>query len=428
MDAAIKSTKTDRRNFRLGVANGLLYITAETVMDPTLVMVAFLSHLTQSPLLLGLVLPIRDGAWSLPQLWVSGYLQNVPHKLSVYRLVSILRIATWLSIALTMNLIHNADLLLILFFTAFLISAFASGFSGLPFLEVVSKTIPPERRGEFFAWRSGLGGLGSLVASLFVRWVLDPAGPLPFPYNYGCLSIIFLVLAGISALSFSLIHEPVEEQVPPRQSFPVQVQRAVAATREDHRYRAFLFLESLLMLGGSAAPFFAIYVQQELGGSQAMIGIYLAALTATNLLSNIYFGQLSRRVGNNRVMIMGVAAGLGMSGLALLLAIAGKPMHLSPAFASFWLIPVFVLSGVRGSAMGVATNSLLMEIAPGTKRSLYLGFTNTVMGTVLLLTGVSGVIVKMFGFPTLVAITLFAHFLALQAGRQVSRLAAYVPA
>ena len=83
MDTASTASPTARRNFTLGVMNGLLYITAETVMDPTLVMVAFLSHLTNSPLLLGLVLPIRDGAWSLPQLWVSGYLQSVPHKLTL---------------------------------------------------------------------------------------------------------------------------------------------------------------------------------------------------------------------------------------------------------------------------------------------------------------------------------------------------------
>ncbi len=397
-------------------------------MDPTLVLVAFLSHLTQSPLLLGLVVPIRDGAWSLPQFWVSGYLQNVPHKLSIYRKVSILRVAMWLSIALVMNLIKNSDLLLILFFAAFIISGFASGFSGLPFLEVVSKTIPPERRGEFFAWRSGLGGLGSLAASVLVRWVLDPSGPLPFPYNFGSLSIAFLVLATISAICFCSVHEPVETEVLPRQSFAVQVQRAGTATREDHRYRAFLILETLLLLGGSATPFFAVYVQRELGGSPAMIGIYLGVLTATNLLSNIFFGRLSRRSGNNRVMLIGVGAAICMSALVLLLVILGKPLRLSPVAASLWLIPVFIFSGIRGSAMAVATNSLLMEIAPESKRSLYLGFTNTVIGTILLLTGASGAIVKIFGLPTLVIATFLAHVLALRAGRQVSRMATKLPA
>jgi len=92
---------------------------------------------------------------------------------------------------LTINFIKEQNLLLILFFAAFIISSLTSGLAGLPYLEVVSKTIPPDRRGEFFAWRFGLAGLGSIIASIFVRWILEPEGPFTFPYNYGILSLIF---------------------------------------------------------------------------------------------------------------------------------------------------------------------------------------------------------------------------------------------
>ena len=410
-----------RRNYTLGVANGFLYITAETVMDPTLVMVAFLSHLTDSPLLLGLVLPIRDGAWSLPQLWVSGFLQSMPRKVDFYRKISYLRIATWVVVALAMNFVREPGLALALFFGAFVVSSFASGLGGLPFLEVVGKVIPSEQRGEFFAWRFGLGGLGSIAASGFVRWVLDAGSPLEFPHNYGILAVIFLVLGTISVMAFNSIREQPDLVLQPRQNLSVQLKRSLEVTRQNARYRAFLVLELMLMLAGSATPFFAVYVQQRLGGSAAMIGIYLGVWTATNLLSNAYFGRIARRVGVQKVMLAAAGAGVLLSALVLLLTLLAGPLHIPPRIAEIWLIPVFVLVGIRGSGIGVSSNSLMLDIAPEAERSLYLGFTNTLMGAVLLLTGISGVVVELFGFQTLVVVTLIAHALALYAGRQVMR-------
>ena len=70
-----------RRNFTLGVLNGLFVGLGEALMDPTLVQVAFVNYLSASPLLVGLVVPLRDGTWYLPQLWVSSHLQSQPHKL-----------------------------------------------------------------------------------------------------------------------------------------------------------------------------------------------------------------------------------------------------------------------------------------------------------------------------------------------------------
>lgn len=419
--ATPEQARDTRRNYWLGVVNGFLYITAETVMDPTLVMVAFLSHLTDSPLLLGLVLPIRDGAWSLPQLWVSGFLQSMPRKVDFYRKISYMRIATWVIVALAMNFVREPGLLLVLFFGAFVISSFASGLGGLPFLEVVGKVIPAEQRGEFFAWRFGLGGLGSIAASAFVRWALSAGSPLEFPYNYGILSVVFLILGTVSVMAFNSIRERPDTVLLPRQNLNEQLKRSIAITRKDTRYRAFLVLEMMLMLAGSATPFFAVYVQQRLGGSPAMIGVYLGVWTATNLLANATFGRIARRDGVQRVMLFATSAGLLLSALVLVLTLIAGPLQLPPRIAEIWLIPVFVLVGIRGSGMGVSTNSLLLEIAPETERSVYVGFTQTLMGVVLLLTGASGVVVELFGFQVLVVITLIAHGLALYAGRLVMR-------
>ncbi|MEK7278631.1 MAG: hypothetical protein AAB427_14860, partial [Chloroflexota bacterium] len=134
-------TQFARRNFRLGVINGLCFFFAETLMDPTLVLVAYVSHLTGSALWLGLIVPLRDASWFLPQLWVSGFLQNWPRKIRLYRYMAVARMAVWSALVLAVFTIRSPLWMLAAFFVTYSVGSLAAGVSGLPFMEVVGKTI-----------------------------------------------------------------------------------------------------------------------------------------------------------------------------------------------------------------------------------------------------------------------------------------------
>ncbi len=411
--------KPDMRTFRLGVVNGVLYILSETLLDPTLVLIAYLSMITDSPILLGMLLPLRDGAWALPQLWVSCFLPSIPRKIDMYRKLSVVRILSWGSIAVVINFVRQPDLILILFFLAYALAALTSGLSGLPFLEIVGKTIPAERRGEFFAWRFGLGGLMGIGASVLVRYLIDPHGPLPTPQNYGVLAALYFVAASASLLFFNQVNEPPDETVGTRTAFFAQLRRAVAYLKQDISYRRFITMQSMMTVAGSATPFFAVFVQQSLGGSKAMVGVYLGVITVTNLLGNILFGRMSRRLGNRQVMIWATMIGLSMSLLVTLLAVFGRDLGVAGRAADLALVPVFILSGLRGTGIGVSANSLLLDLTPVGERSLYLGFYNTFFGLVMLATFTSGLVLSLIGFAGLAALTLAAHLLALLAAQRI---------
>lgn len=396
-------------NFRLGVINGVLYIFAEALLDPTLVLVAFLSYLTDSPFLLGLVIPIRDGAWSLPQFFISGWVQNHPLKIEIYKSMSYVRIAAWGILALSINLVHDPDWLLVAFFIAYLIAALASGVGGLPFMEVVSKTVPPRRRGELYAWRLGLGGLLGIAASGLVRWMVSPQAPMGFPYNFGLLSIGYFVVGSIALLLYNGVKEQPDEYLPPRRTIRQQLTKALEILPGNSNYRLLLWTQTLMTIANSATPFFAVYVQREFHGPQEWVGIYLAVLMGSNLISNLVLGRLSRLVDNQRVMQVAAGAGTLMSVGVVLLAVFGKAWGISSQAASICLLPVFFLSGVRGTGFGVSSPSLMMNIAPDEDRTLVIGLTQTLLGVVLLLTSLGGVVYDVFGFLTLAVITLGAH-------------------
>ncbi len=408
-----RPAQTGARNFVLGVLNGLFFTLAETLIDPTLVLVAFVSRLTDSPILIGLVAPLRDGGWFLPQVWLSGYVQSLPHKLGLYRRTALLRAGAWAAMAAAVFVIRDPGWLLAAFFGTFGLYALASGAGGLAFMEVVGKTIPPNRRAVFFAWRLFLGGLAALGAAGVVRGLLDQQLGLEFPENFGWLFGLGLPFAVAGLWTFSAIAEPPDPVVQPRATVWSQVRRGWAILRGDAAYRRFLAWRACLMVAGAAVPFFAVYVQTRLGGSLAMVGAYLATYTVTSLAANVVFGRFAARLGNRGILRAATLAGLLMSATVAALLVTAWWQPLAPAVAAAWLLPAYALAGVRESGLGVSTQPLLLEIAPVEARSLYLGFTNSLLGLALLSTGLSGVVVATFGFAALLGVALVANALAL---------------
>lgn len=408
-----RAVAVEQRNFVKGVLNGVIFTLAETLIDPTLVLVAFVSHLTTSPILIGLVAPLRDAGWYFPQLWVSGYIQSQPKKLSLYRRVAVIRIIAWAAMAGAAWWLTDVNWLLLAFFLTFGTYSFASGFGGIAFMEVVGKTIPAHRRVVFFAWRLFLGGLVGLGGAEIVRQTLAPQSALTFPQNFGFLFAVGCVLAALGLWVYQLIDEPVDIETRPRATFQTQLQRAFEMTRQNQTYRRFLLMRVCLILANAATPFFAVYVQTRLQGELTMVGTYLATLTAASMFANVFFGRFGTRLGNRRILMVAAAVGLVM--ILAVLALMGWAAFfpITGWAASMWLIPVFVLAGVRQGGLDVAGQAALLEIAPVSDRSLYLGFMHSVLGITQLTTGLSGVIVASLGFETLAVLSLVGYAVAL---------------
>ncbi|MBN1954383.1 MAG: hypothetical protein JW900_04950, partial [Anaerolineae bacterium] len=64
---ALVQKREGRRSFALNVFNGVAFEFAERLIDPPLVLTWFVGQLTSSNLLVGLVVPLGDAGWFLPQ-------------------------------------------------------------------------------------------------------------------------------------------------------------------------------------------------------------------------------------------------------------------------------------------------------------------------------------------------------------------------
>ncbi|HEU5099284.1 MAG TPA: hypothetical protein VFU22_09710, partial [Roseiflexaceae bacterium] len=164
-----------RRNYRLGVINGVLFALGDSLSSAGLVLALLVRQLGGSLALVGLLPALQIGGFLLPQLLVGGRLQAMPYKLPLYRRAAVARLSAFgamlLAIFAAGNLPPNTSLWLIIL--GYCIFNFGGGTSTLAFQDVVAKVIPPRRRGSFFGTRQLFGGLltFALVGPL-VRWLL----------------------------------------------------------------------------------------------------------------------------------------------------------------------------------------------------------------------------------------------------------------
>ncbi len=393
-----------RRNLALGVANGALYILAETLIDSALVLTWFLSRLSAPNVLIGLVVPLRDAGWFIPQLIAARYQSRLPYKLPTYSVMALVRGLAWLSMAVVMLTQRDPAILIAGFFIPYTVNSFASGVAGLPFMDIVAKTIPTRRLGTFFGARMFLGGALGIVGSLVVRLALSEKLGQAFPTNIGQLMAIAAVFAVCGLLAFMFVVEPPGKAENEAVNLAAHLGRAASLPRQDRNFRLFLIARMALMLAQMGTPFFAIYASRELGAGAEMVSVYLASYTTTFLLSNLVWSRLSDRRGNRLVIWLGACLGLSMALLTWLAGPLNRALALG-AHAPWLFVVVFALSGAFQSGNSLGGMSLLLELAPQQDRALYVGLTNTALGLALLSTAWGGLLVDWLGYRGLFLVT-----------------------
>ncbi len=408
------SPQESRRAFALNVANGALFGFAETLMDSNMVLVWFLSSLTNSNLLLGLLSPIATGGWFLPQLFLAGWVQQKPCKIVVYRLASLVRLLMWGVLVATMWFFRDPVVLLVVFYLAYVPMRVSAGMGGIPFLDVTAKTVPLHWRGRLFGMRMLFGGLLGLFGSRIVRHVL--ASDLAYPRNYALLVFSAMIAGGLGMLAFSLVREPPGTTRPPT-PLGDQLRRGWAAFRENENFRNLLVGRGLLLLGMVVIPFYTVLAQRDLAAPERAVGDYLLVLTITRLAVNYPWGWLADTRGLRWVARF-AALGWGLTAAAglVLLVLAGRAAEGAVAFPAYLLAyPLFVLVGIFTPADSIAGQNLILRVAPEDDRPLYLGFANTFFGVLVLLSGLGGALVDWLGlgaiFGFAVAVNLAAFVL-----------------
>jgi MFS family permease len=397
-----------QRNFWLGVVSGVAYNLYTVTLSTELVMAWFLSKLTDSNLLISLLVPIDWGSWFFLQLLLSGYVQRKSRALPLYRLMAAVRVAAVALLSLATLTLDEPGVLLVVFLAMFTANSVAAGVAALPFLNVVAKTVPPTRRGMYFGWRRFAGGLLGLFGGVLIKFILSSESGLAFPVNYALLFFVGLLVTIAMVVPFSLIVEPAERVDPQRVGLGEQLRRVVRLPMRERNYSRYLAVRVAIVVANYALPFYAVYARRVLDAPEDMVGVYLIGSTLAGVFSNLVLGRAGDRRGN-RLLIR-----LAALGVTLPSAIAWVIIHLPETGLekSFMFVIVFLFQGLHTTANSIGNSNYVLELVPSIERVLYISLAHGVVGLALFASPLGGAIVDWLGFEPLFLFSLACGLIA----------------
>jgi len=290
---------------------------------------------------------------------------------------------------------HN-ELLLVLFFVLFTFFSVSGGLAAVSFIDIVGKTIPPNKRGTYFGMRMFFGGGLAALSGILVKTIL---GSYSFPTNFGLLFSLALLTVIFGLGSFALVKEPVLANPRPHKSLKENCREAFSLFQTDATYKLLFLVRITIGAFTLAYPFYILYAQKTLNIKPEAAGIFLSFEMLGYLISNILWAYLSNRINNRTVLLLSAVCSVLPPVIALTNSLFPLPLVLY-ALAFFFL-------GATNSGVFIGFFNYLLEIAPEEKRPLYVGFIHTIIFPTYFLSTLGGMIIQLTDFRILFTLTLF---------------------
>jgi MFS family permease len=378
----------DKRNFTLGVWNGVLYNLGKSFISQTTVLPAFLSHLTTSSSLIGFISSFESVGWYLLQLPVSAWIIHRQRKMPMYRLSALIRTLAFTFLAVITLATDDRTVLLISSVTALLTFYLASGPGGIVFMELYAKAIPARKRGQFLALRMAIGGiLSASVGALFINLMLNN---FTYPHNFGLIFTAGTIVTATGLFLMAVMREPRDFIRPEQRTIFEQFARSFSILRTDKRFRTYIKSRLMFELFSLGLPFLFLFAHRELGFSVEDIGLFIAVECLGIVFSNYIWAKIADNRSNRRVLIGSSIVALGVPIMVLLFSGIALPKQL---FAVVFFLTASVDSGKTIGGMGY-----LIDIIPQQERTTYSALYNTLLALPVLLVTVGGILLDSFGF------------------------------
>ncbi|MEA3365152.1 MAG: MFS transporter [Candidatus Hydrogenedentes bacterium] len=378
-------------NMRQGIIHGAFFNMATAFADPYAVIPLFVAGFTESRALIGLVVSLITAVTVAPQISVARRIRRRPDCARPFMLAGIwTRCGAWGLIAAgTLLLPMQSRWILVVFVLLMCVYSFSGGVAGLPFKQVISQTIPPERRSTLFGWRLVTGGLFAVLAGLIVKYVLA-CEALAYPRNYGVLfALSFVTLAVAYAAMSCFKFSPESVQI---------AQRELPRLNDELRHIRWHYpvLQRLIivrLLSGGVQlvlPFLTLYATRDVGIPLASVGLYIAAQKGGVILSNLAWMPLGNQLGTRAVILSGL--GSAVLGLSVILW-SSSPFGIGLAFA---------LAGAGISAMSIGFSGYILELGTREIQPLLFALEGTFLMPLYFMPLFGGWLADGFGYRTVV--------------------------
>ncbi|MGI6207509.1 MAG: MFS transporter [Anaerolineae bacterium] len=366
-----------RRNFAVNVADLALWAMGSSCVSVATVLPLYIAHLTDSPVLIGLIPSVQFLGWRVPQLFTGNLVERLPRKLPFVLLVSLNERVPFIVLGLFILLWRSTDatLTLAVVFVLLCWQALGSGFVANAWQDMVAKVILPSHWGLFFGVGNAIGaaiGLGGAALSSYL--LTNFAYPNSFAYSYLVGSAFFMA----SWVALSLTVEPAKPPTKPAIPLRAYLSKLPALLRADHNFRQFLLVRSFGTFSSMGNAFLAVYAVNrfQLGDEAA------ALFTATMLVSQAVLNPILGRLGDRRGHHSMVGASFWLQAVGMVAA------ALAPNVGLF--LAAFALRAAV-EAVGMTSGlPIVFQFCRDEDRPTYIGLANTLTSPPLVIAPLLG--------------------------------------
>ncbi len=357
-----------RWNFAVNVADGAFFWLGINFCAPSTILPLYVSHLTDSRLLIGLIAAIEGAGWYLPQLVTANYVERLPVKKPVViNLGFFTERLPFLVMAASAFLFakHSAATALGFFFCTLLWHCVGAGIVAVAWQDMVAKVIPVNFRGRLFGLANSAGNATGMLGAIVAAVIL---ARYPFPTNFAiCISLTFVFIMA-SWFALSLTREPPLQSRRPVVSLHQYWGQLPGVLRKDRNFALYLLSRVTTVFGKMGMGFVTVYAVQRWRLTDGQAGLYTTVLLAGQTATNLAFGTLADRYGHKVVLEIG----LWLAALCMLITVLAP----SPA----WMYVAFAAIGALIAADLVSSIVLPMEFSGPDERPTYMGLANTIPG------------------------------------------------
>lgn len=378
--------QTLKHNYLVNIFDGAFFGLALGFASFTTIIPLFVSTMTPSALLIGLVPAIHNTGWQLPQLFTANLISRLPKLKSwvmVWTTFERLPFVGLLFIALFMASL-GPKVGLALTFVMLIIQGMSAGLTANAWQNMIAKVIPGDIRATFFGAQSAAANLTMSGTAIAAGYILQN---MPSPSDFAlCFGLASLGMA-VSWFFLNLTRE--EDR--PMQSVDKVIapiwNQVLHVLRHDRSFAWFLASRNMMQFGMMSFGFYMVYGVQELKMSESTAGILTSVLLVTSVLANPLLGWLADHWNRKGVLSIGAAATILSS------AVAWGTRDTS----LFYL--VIILTGIANVAfwtIGIATS---LEFGEEHERATYVGMSNSLIApSAIIAPIIGGLIADAFGY------------------------------
>ncbi|MGE5578659.1 MAG: MFS transporter [Bacillota bacterium] len=385
-------------NTKVFIGDGTFFNLGQAFLEGNSMLPTFVSTLTSSPFLIGVVSSLRAFGYLMPQIFVAGYIDRLKYKKPfMMKAGYVMRISALVMAASALLAVKNRGLALAIFYLSLIGVAFGDGFGGPPWMEIVAVTIPANRRSGLFGTMQACGGVAAFSAGFVIQWLLGNA--VPYPYNYALTLFLGALFLSCSLLCMVFIKDPGGNTPSKVTGMSEYLRRLPSAWSSNALFRHVIYTRLLMGAMYLALPFFAIHAQKGLGFAPSMVGLFVSAQMVGGVGGGPLWGYLGDRHGPRWIVRL-VTVLFMMTGVLALFArltfFAGLTALAFPLY--------LVLYGCLGAGFGgtwIGYTNYILDIAPESQRATLVGLFNTISAPLTLLTMVGGWLLQATNYTVL---------------------------